>query len=80
MTLHAEPPPITATQWEPGTYVYDEEADAVGRVADPRAYPPHYIGNAAALVVPLSGDGRAWQAISGCLRLATDAEIEKAQR
>lgn len=76
MTLHAEHQP--GTRWTPGTYVYDVCAQAVGRVADPSAYSPEYLGSAVALVVPLSGNNSAWQAAPDCLRLATAAEVEQA--
>ncbi|MFJ8677500.1 hypothetical protein [Streptomyces sp. NPDC093589] len=63
----------------PGTYVYDVCADAVGRVADPEAYPENDLGRAVALVVPLGGQGTAWQAESGCLRLASADEVRSAR-
>jgi hypothetical protein len=80
MTVHAEPPTTATPRWAPGTYVYDPAAARVGRIADPTAYSPHYIAPAAALIVPLAGNGPAWQAPAERLRPATATEINQAQR
>ncbi|MFI1307620.1 hypothetical protein [Streptomyces sioyaensis] len=64
--------------YQPGTVVYDVIAGAVGRVADPEAYPPGCAGCVCVLVVPLAGCGPAWQAEPGALRRAADEEIEAA--
>ncbi|UQA97476.1 hypothetical protein [Streptomyces halobius] len=79
MTTRAPQEQKDTTTYPPGTYVYDVVADAVGRVADPEAYPAELLGRAATLVVPIGTDGEAWQAEPGALRLATAAEIEAAR-
>ncbi|MEU9116353.1 hypothetical protein AB0D04_32480 [Streptomyces sp. NPDC048483] len=79
MTKSASQEQQTATALEPGTYVFDVVAHAVGRIADPEAYPREQLGAAVALVVPLTGSAPAWQAEPGSLRLATAAEIEAAR-
>ena len=78
MTTHAPQEQPTST-YPPGTLVYDVVADAIGRVADPKAYPYERLGAACALVVPLRGCAPAWQAEPGALRRATPAEIEAVQ-
>ncbi|WEB40627.1 hypothetical protein MOV08_15950 [Streptomyces yunnanensis] len=64
--------------YPPGTVVYDVVAGAVGRVADPKAYPRGCLDCVCVLVVPLAGCGPAWQAEPGALRRAADEEIEAA--
>ncbi|MEU9110591.1 hypothetical protein AB0D04_02020 [Streptomyces sp. NPDC048483] len=66
----------TNVHYAPGTAVYDVIADAVGRVADPEAYPA--VPPDVALVVPLAGSAPAWQAEPGALRPATPDEIAAA--
>ncbi|MFK0292386.1 hypothetical protein ACIQU6_18160 [Streptomyces sp. NPDC090442] len=60
----------------PGTVVYDVVAGAVGRVANPAAYPPGCPDRPCVLVVPLVGSDPAWQAEPGALREAAAEEIE----
>ncbi|MEU9113260.1 hypothetical protein AB0D04_16110 [Streptomyces sp. NPDC048483] len=67
-----------AITYPPGTVVYDVVAQAVGRVADPEAYPPGCLGCSCVLVVPLAGSDPAWQAEPGALRRAVRDEIEAA--
>ncbi|QRX92415.1 hypothetical protein [Streptomyces noursei] len=64
--------------YPPGTVVYDVVAGAVGRVADPEAYPPACSGCVCVLVVPLVGSAPAWEAEPDTLRRATDEENEAA--
>ncbi|MFE6688036.1 hypothetical protein ACFVFQ_16360 [Streptomyces sp. NPDC057743] len=64
--------------YPPGTAVYDIIANAVGRVADPEAYPPSCLDCVCVLVVPLTGSAPAWQAEPGALRPASEDEIEAA--
>ncbi|MYT30524.1 MULTISPECIES: hypothetical protein [unclassified Streptomyces] len=68
----------SVSTYPPGTVVHDVVANAVGRVADPKAYPPACSGRVCVLVVPLVGSTPAWQAEPGALRRAADEEIEAA--
>ncbi|MFE0764743.1 hypothetical protein [Streptomyces smyrnaeus] len=63
----------------PGTYVYDVVRDALGRVADPRAYPSEHLGPEATLIVPIHGNAPAWRAEPATLRLANEEEIKAAK-
>lgn len=62
-------------RYPPGEIVYDLIAQAVGRVADPDAYPPGCPSCRCVLVVPLVGSDSAWQAEPGALRTAAPDEI-----
>ncbi|GAA2687158.1 hypothetical protein [Streptomyces lunalinharesii] len=61
--------------YPPGEVVFDIIAQAVGRIADPDAYPPGCLSCKCVLVVPLIGSAPAWQAEPEALRTAAPEEI-----
>ncbi|WP_431984123.1 hypothetical protein [Streptomyces qinglanensis] len=62
--------------YAPGTYVYDTRKEAVGRIADPNAYPPGRPEEPETeLLVPIQGDAPGWRAQPATLRLATQEDL-----